>query len=250
MRGGSLSGGPVPVKSGRAGWVPGCAAALGLALAAAPALAQAPGGAAEIAAPCLTARPELDAFRAAFVAAGWTETAGTARTPALWALSESRYATTLFPALRDSDDYAEFIERAHMAAERDPGWMLVMIRDGIAAGLVVFDANPGTMMVNCHLSAAELPGMAEMLAGPGARGGDPDDRFFASYRYYVEEPDLPGYVGLRYDWFKIAPPFTPDPPLLGAQSLIVGYVFDKANPPSPVAAPGKSGRDRNVRSRR
>jgi hypothetical protein len=226
-----------------------------LALAASSALAETAYEDAGLAAPCLAAQTEVAGFRAAFEAAGWTEALGAARTPALWTLGELRYVVTRLPSLKTQDDYESFIEGAHKVADRDRDWDLVMTRDGISVGIFLYGLNSEAQGVGCYLSGPDVPGVAAAMLQPTARAPDPDRAMSGAIGSYFESPDLPGYDKLRYDWIVIAPPFTPDPPLLGAQAIIVTYDFSKANPPEPPQADpiepsGSGSAGRNVRKHR
>jgi hypothetical protein len=211
------------------GWIVGAA----MALAAAPAQADTAFATATEAAPCLTASPDIAAFRAAFEAAGWEEVQDATRTLALHALGEIRYMVLRLPKIGEPEGYARFIELSHADAERDRDWDLVMIRNGLTMGMAVLEVKSGVYLVSCYLTGSDIPGVAQAMTRPDARLPDPGKPMFAALGFYSEKPELPGYDKLAYDWLLIDPPFDADPAPLARHSILVGYNFESDAPPMP-----------------
>ncbi|MCR8724062.1 hypothetical protein [Frigidibacter sp. ROC022] len=241
-----MRAGPVLGESWAVPVPPALAAALCLGLAT-PALAGPAYDASGIAAPCLAASPDVEGFRAAFEMAGWAEAQGAGRTRALRALGEVQSMVQMLPRLDTPEDYRHFIEKAHQRAEMGDDWLLVMVHEGLSAGLTFYEASAGDSLVNCYMTGTDLPAVAEAMAQPKARQPDHARPLHGSFGGFSENPDLPGYRALHYDWIVIAPPFTPEPPLLGAQSIIVSYSFDAAAPPEPPVTQPNPRNSRNVR---
>lgn len=135
-------------------------------LAAGSACAQAPAFA-----PCLQARPDLDAYVAAFEAQGWAAPDPDRRGLAMEALGQARFWSTVSSAAATPEALAEELALARALATPRPEDGDVLVRGPVALLVNVLDRSGGAAPeVQCLLAAPDMPDVEALLAaGPVTR---------------------------------------------------------------------------------